>query len=55
MGKKETRASPTRAEVLDVAARAQVDPRTARKAMTQGVESVKGEAARERLRAALRV
>jgi hypothetical protein len=56
MGKGDTMAKkePTRAEILDLAARAQVDPRTARKAMVEGVESVKGYSARERLVAAMK-
>lgn len=44
---------PTPGEVVALAAAAKVDPRTAKRALVDGVEGIRGEVVRERLRAAL--
>lgn len=43
----------SRAELLIVAARAEADPRTVTRAINDGIESIRGVALRERIRAAL--
>lgn len=45
---------PTEQEVIALAARAQVALRTARRAIVEGVDAIKGEVVRERLRAAMK-
>jgi hypothetical protein len=44
---------PTPGQVVALAAAANVDPRTAKKALVDGVDAIKGEVVRERLRAAM--
>jgi hypothetical protein len=45
---------PTEQEVTALAARAQCSPKTARKALERGVDSIRGEVLKGRLRDALR-
>jgi hypothetical protein len=45
---------PTKTQILTLAIEAQVDPRTARRAIVYGVDNIKGEVVRERLRKAMR-
>ena len=48
------RPEPTVKEVRELAARANCDERTARKALTKGVESIRTRDVKERLREAMR-
>jgi hypothetical protein len=45
---------PTRAQIYDLAARAEVAPATAKKALVYGVAAIRGEVVRERLEKALK-
>jgi len=44
---------PTQREILTLAAAAGVDPRTAKRALVDGVDVIKGEEVRARIRAAM--
>jgi hypothetical protein len=46
--------APTQREIIALAAAANVDPRTAKRALVHGVEAIRGEEVRARLRAAMK-
>ena len=48
-----TKRVPTVAEIRNLAAKAQVDERTAKKALTNGVESIRTRDVKDRIKAAL--
>lgn len=50
---KKTAGRPTNVEVYAIAAKAKADPRTVRRAFDEGIESIKGEVVRERIRQAM--
>lgn len=55
MAKTKSKNEPSEKEVLELAAKAQVDPRTARKALTKGVEALRNRFLKERVREAMKV